>query len=129
MFEKIDTMRMARAMTDHAAQRSNIVARNIANADTPGFKARDLEEFSRSYRASAAPDELRSTRARHLSDPFWSGGAPRQTVDSVAVSPNGNSVTLEDEMFKMAEVKREHEMSVSIYRAGLDIMRASIGKR
>lgn len=126
MFEKIEMMRMARAMGSHASQRQIAVARNIANADTPGFKAEDLQPFADSYRAASEP--LRTTDARHLQVPDWSP-ATRRTTTETGVSPNGNSVSLEEEMLKAAEVKRGHDLSLGIYRSALDLMRTSIGRR
>lgn len=70
---------MARAMTDHAAQRQKIVARNIANADTPGFKAKDLKSFADSYRGMGSPIGLRSTRPEHVAQSFWPGAAQVST--------------------------------------------------
>ena len=127
MFEKIEMMRMARALGAHASQRHLVVARNIANADTPGFKAADTASFADSYR-SAETTPLRTTNARHLALPE---GSPvtRQTGDETGVSPNGNSVSLEEEMLKAAEVKRGHDLSLGIYSSALDLMRTSIGRR
>ena len=68
MFERIDVMNMARAMTGHAAERQAVVARNIANADTPGYLARDVTPFADSY-DSISPAPLRGTDPRHLVDP------------------------------------------------------------
>lgn len=129
MFEKIEAIRMARAMTDHAAQRQNVVARNLANADTPGFKSRDITPFADSYRDAGANQPLRGTNPRHLTDPFWSTGQPRVTVDDAQPSPNGNSVSIEAEMIKTAETRHEHEVSLGIYRSAMDILRTSIGRR
>lgn len=128
MFERIDVMNMARAMTGHAAQRQTVVARNIANADTPGYLARDVTPFADSYQAMA-PGPLRGTSPRHLTDPFGSSGIARILADEAEISPNGNSVSLETEMVKTAELRSEHEMSLGIYRSALDILRTSIGRR
>ena len=127
MFEKIEMMRMARALGAHASERHLVVARNIANADTPGFKAADTASFADSYR-SAETATLRTTDPRHLAAPDWSP-LTRQTVDETGVSPNGNSVSLEEEMLKAAEVKRGHDLSLGIYSSALDLMRTSIGRR
>ena len=54
MFGKIELMDMAQAMARHAAQRQNVIAGNVANADTPGYKARDLTSFAESYRADTS---------------------------------------------------------------------------
>ncbi|WP_207101797.1 FlgB family protein [Paracoccus shandongensis] len=127
MFEKIEMMRMARAMGQYASQRQVTVARNIANADTPGFKAEDLQSFTDSYR-SAAYAAMRTTDPRHLEAPDWSP-ATHATVSETGVSPNGNSVSLEEEMLKAAEVKRGHDLSLGIYSSALDLLRTSIGRR
>ena len=42
MFDRIETLRMASSLTAHAAERQKLIAQNVANADTPGFRARDL---------------------------------------------------------------------------------------
>lgn len=126
MFEKIEMMRMARALGQHASQRQTTVARNIANADTPGFKAEDVASFADSYRAASAP--MRTTDPRHLDAPEWSPAAHAATAET-GVSPNGNSVSLEEEMLKAAEVKRSHDLSLGIYSSALDLMRTSIGQR
>ena len=128
MFEKIEMLRMARAMGQHAAQRQTVVARNIANADTPGYKARDIEPFEEGYRR-AAFGALRATDPRHLQTPDWSPAAARPVFQDGGASPNGNSVSLEEEMLKAAELKREHDLSLGIYRSALDLMRTSTGRR
>ena len=127
MFEKIEMMRMARALGAHASERHLVVARNIANADTPGFKAADTASFADSYHASSLTP-MRTTDPRHLATPDWSP-LTRQTVDETGLSPNGNSVSLEEEMLKAAEVKRGHDLSLGIYSSALDLMRTSIGRR
>ena len=128
MFERIDVMNMARAMTGHAAERQAVVARNIANADTPGYLAQDVTPFADSY-DSISPAPLRGTDPRHLVDPFWRGGMARTLADEAEISPNGNSVSLETEMVKTAELRSAHEMSLGIYRSALDMLRTSIGRR
>ena len=126
MFENIGMIRMARALTAHAAERQTVIARNIANSDTPGFRSGDIEDFSISYRD--APFALRQTRTRHLPPPQWQDTTRRITVES-GMSPNGNSVSLEEEMVKLAETRRGHELSIGIYRSALNLMRTSIGRR
>ena len=128
MFERIEMMRMARAMGHHVAQRQIVTARNIANADTPGYKAADLPAFADSYRDGPAP-AMRTTRAGHLPPPAWADGAIRPITVEGQASPNGNSVSLEAEMVRAAELKRQHDMAIGIYRSALNLMRSSIGRR
>lgn len=128
MFEQLEIMRMARDMSAHAAARQSVVARNIANADTPGFRALDTPSFADTYRQFSAPMDMRATRSGHVAsrDPL-----PNDItfVDQRAeASPNGNTVSLEAEMVKAAAVKREYDLSLAVYRASLDILRTSLGR-
>lgn len=128
MFEKIEMMQMARALGQHVATRQNIVARNIANSDTPGFKAGDLEPFEDAYHRQGIGG-LRTTDPRHLPAAEFSPATARISLTETGVSPNGNSVSLEAELLKAAELKRGHDLSLGIYRSGLDLIRTSIGRR
>ncbi|TJZ92613.1 FlgB family protein [Paracoccus gahaiensis] len=129
MFDQIEMMRMARAMGLHVQQRHIEVARNIANADTPGFRATDLQDFSETYRRDRGEAPLKVSHPRHLDRPDWSSEGARVIQVAGPVSPNGNSVSLEEEMVRAAEVKRHHDLSLAVYRSGLDLMRASLGRR
>ena len=129
MFEKIEMLRMARAMGQHTQARHIEVARNIANADTPGFRAHDLQPFAETYRQAEEGGTLRVSNARHLDAPQWSPGGARIIEVAGPVSPNGNSVSLEEEMVRAAEVKSSHDRSLTIYRSGLDLLRSSLGRR
>lgn len=127
MLDGLETIRMARAMTAHAAERTKVIAGNVANADTPGFRARDLQPFSETYRR-AAGDALRATREGHLGE---AGGAAsvRIAEDQGGRAPNGNSVSLEDEMVRTAEAKRQHDLSLAVYRSSLNMLRSAIGRK
>ena len=129
MFEKIEMLRMARAMGQHTQARHIEVARNTANADTPGFRAHDLQPFAETYRQAEEGGTLRVSNARHLDAPQWSPGGARVIEVAGPVSPNGNSVSLEEEMVRAAEVKSSHDRSLTIYRSGLDLLRSSLGRR
>ncbi len=129
MFEKIEMMRMARAMGHHVSHRQMIVARNIANADTPGYKAADLTPFADSYRRAAMTPEMRVTQAGHLPPPAWAMGSAQPVAVAAQASPDGNTVSLEGEMVRAAQLKRQHDLSIGIYRSALTLMRSSLGRR
>jgi len=127
MFQQPEIMRMAQAMASHAAQRQNAVAQNIANADTPGYAARDLAPFAETYAAEGMA--LRRTRPGHLD----AGGNPAAAMIPREApgnrSPNGNSVSLESEMVKSVEVKRQHDLALTLYKTSLGVLRTSLGRR
>lgn len=128
MLESLETVRMSQAMMSHAGQRSKMLAGNVANADTPGYLARDLRPFAETYRDSAAMP-MRATRAQHFSSTEAGGFVARIVEERDGRSPNGNSVSLEDEMFRTAEIKRQHELSLAVYKSSLTMLRAAMGRR
>ena len=122
MTDMPDLMRLAAGAARHAASRQAVVAVNVANADTPGFKARDLAPFS--------PEDglqLRRTRPAHLGG--ISAEARSFEIRDVPADPNGNTVDLEDQILRGVEASRRHGRAVTIYSSALDVLRASIGKR
>lgn len=122
MFEKLEVLQAAQAMARHAAARQGLISENIAQADTPGFRSRDLMPFTELY--SAQREGLRVTRTGHIDT---AGG--RTPIDRPGeLSPNGNTVSLEIEMVASAEVKSAHDRALAIYGAGLDILRAGLGR-
>lgn len=128
MFDNLEILGMAYGLASHAATRQTTIARNIAHADTPGYKARDVASFSETYRGGSDGAEMRATRARHLSAPAWGNGdLPEQIVGGPS-SPNGNSVSLENEMMKASEVRIQYDMALSIYSKSLNILRTSLGR-
>lgn len=123
---KIETLGMARAMMAHAQTRQLAIARNVANADTPGFRARDVAPFD-PHATPATP--LKMTHARHIGD-GPAGTLPLNLVDAGGeAAPNGNTVSLEEEMMRSAETTRDHELALTIYQSGLRLLRGATGRR
>jgi flagellar basal-body rod protein FlgB len=125
MFEKLELTRMAQALAAHSGARMAVIARNVAHADSPGYKARDLPSFASVF---AADDRgLRATRPGHVTG---SAGALTLVAERAPgrEAPNGNTVSLEGEMVKSVEARQNHEMALAIYRATSDVIRASLGR-
>jgi flagellar basal-body rod protein FlgB len=120
-------LKMAQSLARHAGARQTQIAKNIANADTPGYRARDLVEFSETYQQSKTRTELRSTRQAHMEIQV---SRPRfDTIDlGGQASPNGNTVAIEAEMVRGTDAKSSHDLALSVYKSSLDILRTSLGK-
>ena len=106
------------------ATRLRHVSENIANADTPGFVARDVPAFASYY---APPDDLahqRATRAAHLNG-LQSGHSIPIIQSPGDGAPNGNQVSLETELLKSVEAKRAHDRALAIYKSALKILRST----
>ena len=94
------------------------IANNVSNANTPGFRAREVEPFS------DAMDKMRLTVATTQAGHIDLGGAaadPRsgtaKSQDSWDITHSGNSVSLEQEMVKAGDVNRIYSLNTSIVKA------------
>lgn len=124
MFKNLSVFSTASAMAKHAARAQAQIAENTANADTPGYKARYLRDFETTFR-SAPQGGLKATRAKHLHSHHSSWAATRESKE--IADPNGNNVSLEEEMFAAALAEKEHSRALTLYRHGLTVLRTSIG--
>jgi flagellar basal-body rod protein FlgB len=128
MFESLNIFKTAHAMSKHAGLQQSLIAQNMANSDTPAYSARVLPEFSQLMKNDISGTQMRATRAGHLGAFENSMSSQIEKAES-AKDPNGNSVSLETELLKSVEARRQHDRAMAIYRSGLNIIRASFGSR
>lgn len=131
MFDRIEILALARSLSAYSGARQAVVAENVANADTPGYRARDLPNFSDVYDADLGGAAMRQTRPGHFGPDAISGlsGLDVRPVDQPGqAAPNGNSVSIETELVRAADIRSKHNMALSVYGSALDIMRAAIGR-
>ncbi len=132
MFNGLAILKTASALAGHASARQAVIARNIANADTPGYVARDLADFRdvmAEERLSSVAGGLRTSRSGHVAaSHFAEDPGVLQTETPGDASPNGNTVSLETEMIKATEVRQQHDLALATYRSGLDLLRTALGR-
>lgn len=118
-------LQLADALARHSARRHGLIAENVAHADTPGYKARDLQSFDRLVPREGS---MRATRDSHLS------GQSRHTLRPVfdsafgAEGPNGNTVSVTDQLSRAAQALGNHDKAVTVYKKTLDILRLGLGR-
>ncbi|WP_037313064.1 FlgB family protein [Ruegeria halocynthiae] len=127
MFYDLNVFKTAYAMATHAGQRQAVIARNMANADTPGYQPRDIEAFQKAFENTGREVAMTVTRPGHLH-----GATVQQPWAEFEAAPsgdpNGNGVSVEEEMFKAVEVKRQHDRALTIYKSSMNILRSSLGR-
>lgn len=116
MFDSLEVLRMAQAFATHASARQQAIAQNIANADTPGYQARDAIPFSGYFRR-IADDHGIDARSMIRAD-----------ATPATRSPDGNTVAIEHEMMRGVETRQQHELALGIYSMARDLLRSSIGR-
>lgn len=129
MHQNLKIFRISHALASHAGTRQAVIAQNIAQADTPGYRALDVQPFSDFLRQGDS-NTLRATRPRHLNAALHNTSPHiREAPTSGNSSPNGNTVSLEEQMLEAVDVKRAHDRALAIYKSGLGILRTSLGRR
>jgi flagellar basal-body rod protein FlgB len=96
--------------------RQATIAGNIANANTPGYKALDVEAFE------AAMEQTRlamtSTRPAHMTTAADTTPATDiRKEEPWEITHSGNSVTLEQELIKAGDVNRAFRLNTSVLKA------------
>jgi len=127
MYQSLEIFQMATAMARHAGARQAVVARNIANADTPDFKAQHITSFKDHYK-SGVDVSVQRTRPAHLGNVSDRAIIPTAIESQAEESPNGNTVSLETELLNSVAVSREHNRALTIYRHGMTILRTTLGR-
>lgn len=116
---------VASQKADWLSVRQTAVAGNVANANTPGYRAVDIQPFSAAL--DATPVEMASTNPAHLSLPD-AGGETFRRVDANPAEEtlSGNTVSIEQEMVKLGDVTRDFTMTANIRRAFHQLMLSAI---
>lgn len=118
------------------ALRHEFLAANIANADTPGYRARDLD-FAAALRALTAPEETLSPGSRSAIQPasqrpldFSRGGAIHSLIriQEVDGKLDGNSVDLDRQIASLVENSLSYETSIALLARTLAGLRYAIGE-
>jgi flagellar basal-body rod protein FlgB len=113
------------------SERQKVLAENVANVDTPGYQSRDLKPLNFEALARAAGGRLApaATDRRHFDTP-----SPGSTRNALLKDPkaeatlSGNTVSLEEELMKVAETAMDYQLITNLYRKQIGLIKAVIGR-
>lgn len=115
------------ARLDFLGARTNVIAENIANADTPDYVARDLKtpDFKALLEGTAGAAKLRVSDPRHMVAPSSAGAGHFRAVSAPdgEASLTGNQVSLETQALKLSQTRQEYGLAASLYRKSLAMLR------
>lgn len=125
-------LNMLRTRMQWHQERQRLLAENVANADTPAFRPRDLAppEFDQALPRGAAV-ALARTDVAHLgsTESAGSGQFKLQRYTRYEVRPTGNAVNLEDEMQKIASNQMDYQAATTLYSRSLGLLKLAVSKR
>jgi len=100
-----------------------VVSENIANADTPGFRARTTSDFSEMVSGTRSAG-LSVTDPQHIQGTNATG--PVRTIedpDAWTTTLDGNSVILEQQAIRASELSGSYQLAATLYRKGHEFLR------
>jgi flagellar basal-body rod protein FlgB len=128
LISDLPILSMLRTRMQWHQERQRVLAENVANADTPGYHARDLEQPNFENALTTASLGLDRTNPGHIG----ASGAGSQFAEDnkphYEVRPRGNSVSHEDEMLKLAGNQMDYDAVTSLYTHSLALIKTAIGK-
>jgi flagellar basal-body rod protein FlgB len=128
--QKHSLFRLAEAKMGYLGQRTKVLAQNVANADTPKYRARDLKpvNFAQELSMTNSKVSMAATQVNHL--PPVSKPEAFRSINgrSYESSISKNSVVLEEQMMKLGETQAEYEATTTLYRKYLEMVKMSLGR-
>lgn len=113
-------------------QRQEVLAQNIANADTPKYRASDLKpfQFKEILRRESAQLNMVSSTSNHLPGQRKRIRDFSEQIERLPfeTSPNGNSVILEEQMAKVNESQISHRFTTNIYKKHMQMFMMALGR-
>jgi flagellar basal-body rod protein FlgB len=124
------------ALTDkmrYHQTRQSLLAENVANAETPGYRARDMKAYSFDEHlrdASTATFTTNATNPGHIiaSASSSSGSFGFGEPGDFETTPDGNAVNLEDEMMKVTANQMDYQAITTLYTRSLHLIRTALGR-
>lgn len=109
--------------------RQSVISENVSNADTPNYRARDLkpQNFEKLLNAKSTSG-MSITNTRHLS-PATSMGAMAPVEIASESTPNGNAVSVEQQMINLSQTQIEYQTAANLYQKAIGMFRTALGGR
>jgi len=129
---QIPIFSMLRTRMQWHQERQHLLAENVANANTPEFKPRDLAPPDPNTMRPGGGGALAVARTSplHLAGVSGGGGEFRTKAhNGFEVRPTGNAVNLEDEMLKVAANQMDYQAATALYSRGLGLIKTALGRR
>lgn len=112
--------------------RQNLLAENVANAATPGYRGRDLQAFDFSEMVRDSQSNLVATSvtdAQHIASA--NTGASEfgmSQAGNFEITPDGNGVVLEDQMMKVTANQMDYQAVTSLYSRSVRLLKTALGR-
>lgn len=129
MTDSISLFALASRKMEWLGVRQKVVAENVANADTPGFKAKDIDSFETMLGRARRADSLDLTNPRHIAGTQGSPVAVRVDESAWDETLDGNTVVLEQQTILSNDIHENFRLATQIYSKGHDLLNLAASSR
>ena len=109
-----------------ADRRQAVLAQNIANLNTPHYQAKDIQPFAQALQSTSAP-ALARTDPGHLAGTVETGPLAAVTPRPDAVAPDGNAVSLDQQLTQVADTATDQQIATTLYKKYLGLFSLALG--
>ena len=111
-------------------QRQQVLSENVANAETPGYQARDIKapEFNLREKNGVQPVRLAATQPSHFGFSQNTRMNEAEKKRSFEVTPEGNGVVLEEEVMRVSQNVMDYQEVSQLYIKGMGLMKRALGR-
>lgn len=130
-FGDTSIMQLSKAKLRYLGQREAVLAANIANADTPGYKALDLKQpdFAGMLSGKLGSGTMARTNARHmLPGGVNSNFVMEERASAFERKPDDNRVDIDQEVQQVSFTQTEYNKVISIYRKNVGFYKLALGQ-
>jgi flagellar basal-body rod protein FlgB len=121
---QIPLFAMLRGRLGYLSDKQRLVAQNVANSDTPGYRPRDLKPFSFDVKLQAQTGPV-ATQPGHIQ--LKNSRASQQYMEisgrDSETTLNGNAVVLEDQMLSLADARMNYDAAITFYQKSLGLLK------
>lgn len=131
-YTSVPLFNLVKMKLNYHSQRQGLLAQNVANADTPDYKAQDLAQpdFAKMLKANSPSggSAMLRTNPSHMAGA--GGGAKMTVIDrkkTDELNPNGNNVSIEEEMAEVSKNQSEYMKMLNLYAKTVSLFKTAIG--
>ncbi len=130
MFDDLKLFAMAQRSMDWLAKRQEVVAQNIANANSPKYQPKDLAplSFKNLLQTEQQPVRAAATNPMHISPVVEASRFETKTERRPEESKlDGNAVLLEEQTKILGDIKDQNNLATSLMQANLSMFKTALG--
>lgn len=127
---QISVFRMMTGKLNWLAERQTLLSQNVANADTPNYRPKDLKEFDFKAAGGSFKMALAQTHQSHFAGAMGSAAVKSESqTETYETNPAGNGVVLEEQLIKVGQTRHEYSLMTRLYGKQKQMFSIALGRQ